>query len=253
MTQVSSVVTAALRKIRVVDATSVPEPYQMSQGIDAMNRMLARWVSNGLLPRWQSVTEPTQTVLLDLDDEDAVILSLSLRLADEYGEEVTPVMVQASSTAVMELWRDRLVPVDSDDSTVGAIIFRALREVSGAGIKRLPDVVSMFSAITALNAMIIRWQANGTQLGFSKVAAIGDEINVPDEAKDAVVSNLAMRLCNEYGVQPTPVMAQVASSTMSDLVRDQFVSTPPRTRGSSSPAPDATWGSGYNVYTDGYR
>lgn len=136
---------------------------------------------------------------------------------------------------------------------VSSIVTAALRKLRIVDATETPEPAQMMQAIDAMNRMVMRWQANGTQLGFSPAAMPDEPISIPIEAESAVIYSLALEIGMEYGVQPDVATVNLARGYVADLVRDQFVSTPPRTRGSSSPMPDATWGTGYNVYTDGYR
>lgn len=131
------------------------------------------------------------------------------------------------------------------------IIRSALRKIRIVDSDVAPDPSMVKDAIGCLNRMVIRWQANGTQLGFSPVASANDNITVPMEAEQAVIYNLALELGSEYGVPPGQDVVNLASSYLSDLVRDQFRSTRLYSSGSGAPIPERTWGSSYNVLVDG--
>lgn len=131
------------------------------------------------------------------------------------------------------------------------IIKPALQKIRVVDSDAPPHPNEVTDAIAAMNRMIMRWQADGTQLGFSPVSAPDETIPIPIEAEQAVIYNLALDLGSEYGVAPSHDVIALALAYLRGLVRDQFVSTPLRPSGSGAPLPESTWGSGYDVRTDG--
>lgn len=131
------------------------------------------------------------------------------------------------------------------------IIKPAMQKIRVADSDVAPDPRQVVDAIACLNRMLMRWQANGTQLGFSPVSGPDEVISIPIEAEQAVIYNLALDLGSEYGVAPSQDVISLAQANLKDIVRDQFVSTPLRSNGSGAPLPESTWASGYDVYTDG--
>ena len=136
---------------------------------------------------------------------------------------------------------------------VSSIVTAALRKLRIVDAAGTPEPAQMMQAIDAMNRMVMRWQANGTQLGFAPASMPDEAISIPIEAESVVIYSLALELGMEYGVQPDVATVNLARAYMADLIRDQFVSAPPRTLGMSSPRADSSWGSRYNVYTDGYN
>lgn len=131
------------------------------------------------------------------------------------------------------------------------IVKSALQKIRVADSDSAPDPNEVANAIASMNRMIVRWQANGTQLGFSPASAPDDVITIPMEAELAVIYNLALELGSEYGIPPGQDVVNFARAYMSDLLRDQMVSTPLSSCGTGAPLPESTWESCYNVYTDG--
>lgn len=84
----------------------------------------------------------------------------------------------------------------------------------------------MAAGIRALNRMCGRWEADGTSLGWSNVSSPGDTLPAPEEAEEAIVYNLAVRLAPRYGVEPMSTVGGPAISFYQDLLRDQAVATP---------------------------
>lgn len=133
------------------------------------------------------------------------------------------------------------------------IVRSAMQKIRVADSNNAPDPNMTADAIACMNRMVMRWQANGTQLGFSPADGPDEVISIPIEAEQAVIYNLALDLGSEYGVAPTQDVVNFAQTYMSDLLRDQFVSTPLRSSGSGAPWPEQSWASGYDVVTDGYN
>jgi hypothetical protein len=131
------------------------------------------------------------------------------------------------------------------------IVRPALQKLRIVDSDASPDPSMVADAIAAMNRMVMRWQANGTQLGFSPASNPDEIISIPIEAEQAVIYNLALDLGSEYGVAPGQDVVNFADVYLRDLVRDQFVSTPLRCRCSGAPMPENAWGPGYNVVVDG--
>lgn len=133
------------------------------------------------------------------------------------------------------------------------IVKSAMQKIRVADSNTAPEPSMVADAIACLNRMVMRWQADGTQLGFSPVDGPDEVISIPIEAEQAVIYNLALDIGSEYGVAPTQDVVNFAQSYMRDILRDQFVSTPLRSNGSGAPWPEQSWASGYDVVTDGYN
>jgi hypothetical protein len=131
------------------------------------------------------------------------------------------------------------------------IIKPALQKIRVTDSNATPDPNEVADAIACMNRMVMRWQANGTQLGYSPVSTPEETIPIPIEAEQAVIYNLALDLSSEYGVAPSQVVVNRAVEHLRELNRDQFVSTPLRSFGSGAPLPGSSWASGYDVWTDG--
>lgn len=113
-------------------------------------------------------------------------------------------------------------------ATVAKVVGRALRLIQVIDARQPVKASDMETAIEAMNAMILRWEADGISLGWTPNDNPSDKVVVPDEAVQAVAANLAVVLAPEYGVSVSAVVAQMASAGMNDLMRDQAVVTPIR-------------------------
>ncbi len=111
-------------------------------------------------------------------------------------------------------------------TTVAKAVARALRLIQVIDPTQTVKDQDMETAIEALNAMMQRWEADLLSLGWSPVAAPGDELPVPVEAEQAVAYCLAVLLAPEYGVTPLSAVVQLANASLNDLLRDQAVATP---------------------------
>lgn len=85
--------------------------------------------------------------------------------------------------------------------TAGAIIKDALFEILQQGDEAPIEASEAQTAIRYLNRMLLRWDAIGYPLGFTKVTNLGDLVTIPDGAIDGVVTNLAVSLAPQYDVQ----------------------------------------------------
>jgi len=84
-------------------------------------------------------------------------------------------------------------------AAVQTIINRSLRLLKMLDPNESPTAVDTNTAIEALNAMMVRWEADGVSLGWSAVSAGSDVLPAPEEAEEAIAYNLAVRLRPEYG------------------------------------------------------
>lgn len=136
---------------------------------------------------------------------------------------------------------------------VSSVVTAALRKIRVVDATTIPEPQQMTQGIDAMNRMVMRWQASGTELGYLPASMPDETLPAPIEAENAIIYNLALELGMEYGKAPTSDVVNYARAYLGEIVRDQFVSTPLRANRSGAPMPSSTWGSGYDVYTDGYR
>lgn len=84
VTTVAKLVARSLRLLRVIDAVQPVKPQDMSTAIEALNGMLRRWEANGIALGWQPVDNPSDTLPLPEEAEEAVAYNLALTLQPEY-------------------------------------------------------------------------------------------------------------------------------------------------------------------------
>lgn len=129
-------------------------------------------------------------------------------------------------------------------ATVADIVGRALRLLRVANPAQSIAAADMATGIVALNAMMVRWEADTLALGWSAVANPSDTLPAPDEAHEAIAYNLAVKLRPEYGTPIEPDVIDTARRGLSDLQRDQMIATP---------LERDCRGGHYNIYVDDYQ
>lgn len=133
-------------------------------------------------------------------------------------------------------------------ATVGAVCGRALRLI---GVQDPTEAISadnFQTALEALNAMMLRWEANGITMGWQAAANPSDVLAAPPEAEEAVVYQLAARLCPEYQMQLPSAVAAGAQEFLSNLRNDVVINNPIKYR--STEAPLGRRVGRWNIYTD---
>lgn len=208
-----SIIRRAMRLCRVLDAGEAAEAADAQDAREALNNMGQRWLASGLLPAWTDATGPTTTLVTAASANDALAYALAMKLAPEYGVELSPLVLENGRQEIIALWRDRLV--EPGDGTVRAIILRALRILPDPA--RLPDGVDLAGGLATLNALLAEWHEAGIGLPdytFATLAATP----VSDAAdRDAIAYQLAQRLAPEYGVSLPPEAVVAANEAMGRL------------------------------------
>jgi hypothetical protein len=127
---------------------------------------------------------------------------------------------------------------------VSAIVngaYEVLTVVDAAGV---PDAAEASTAVRVLNQLCARLEANGLALGWKAVDSVTDTLPAPDEAHEALIYQLALRLNGRFGSPMSDDDKRLAERFLNDLRRDRAVEMPlkqeSRLVGCGS----------YNVYTD---
>lgn len=126
------------------------------------------------------------------------------------------------------------------------ILTESLRLLRVIGSNEAPDDDDARDALSALNRMMRRWEANGLALGWNDVANMQDLLPAPPEAEEAIIYNLAMRMRPLFGKTLEPDVMAMARNGRNELRRDGFVASPL--------TPDVNvlrWGM-YNIRSDQY-
>ena len=113
MAKVGPIIAAALRKLRVIDPDSNPEPRQYETAMEELNRLGARWEADGLALGWVAVDNPDDDLPAPVEAERAVILALAVALRGEYGATLDPDLAADAASAMSALWADITIKTDS--------------------------------------------------------------------------------------------------------------------------------------------
>lgn len=109
MTTAATIVSRALRLLRVVDSNEAPEAEDFETARQALNGMLRRWEANGLALGWQDVDNPADELSIPAEAEQAVAFNLALMLRAEYGVSLDADVVGFAQEGLADLRRDVLV------------------------------------------------------------------------------------------------------------------------------------------------
>lgn len=161
-------------------------PRDPSNHMDTLNRMMEEWEATGIKTGWSKVSATSDTMPVKREAIEPIIHNLAVRIAPEYDKEAPESVVAAAGQGKAQLKRD-----EDDD-------------------------------IETLNYLLLDWQGDGINLGFSKVHDLGQQVPIPETAERAVVFNLAMELAPEYGMQTPGEVVRIADKTKSRLRRDSM-------------------------------
>lgn len=106
MTTVAETVRDALSHLQVVDAVQPVKPQDMSDGIRALNQMMARWEADGVSLGWVPVSNPSDTLPVPPEAEETIAYNLALRMSARYGGEVDPVVAGFAGEGLLRLLAD---------------------------------------------------------------------------------------------------------------------------------------------------
>lgn len=109
---------------------------------------------------------------------------------------------------------------------VAEIVVDALGLLRVCDATEAPEAEDMATAISTLNKMMVRWEANGYSVGWSPVSNPDDEMPSPPEADEAIYYNLALRLRPRYGVALDEDVLADARRLKSDVLADVFGANP---------------------------
>ena len=109
---------------------------------------------------------------------------------------------------------------------VAQIVARALRTLRILDAGEAAEAMDMQTAISALNAMMRRWEANGLRLNWVDVSGPEDVMPTPPAAEQAICANLAISLRPEYGAPLEQDVLEAATNGLNELRRDAYVANP---------------------------
>lgn len=83
--------------------------------------------------------------------------------------------------------------------TIGTnIIKRSLRKIQVDTLNSPASPEDIDEAVAVLNSMLSLWLSKGIRLGIVPLEAAGDELGEPGDTTNAIVSNLAIHLADNY-------------------------------------------------------
>lgn len=133
-------------------------------------------------------------------------------------------------------------------ASVGSTVARALRLITVIDAQEDVNDKDFKTAVEALNALMVRIEADGLALGWYPVSNPSEELPVPPEAEMAVAYMLAVVVAPEYGKEASPTVAVMANDGLRALQRDRAVAEP-ITQQAVVPT---TYSGYYNIYSDDY-
>lgn len=133
-------------------------------------------------------------------------------------------------------------------ASVGSTVARALRLITVIDAQEDVNDKDFQTAVEALNALMVRIEADGLALGWYPVANPSDELPVPPEAEQAVAYMLAVVIAPEYGKEAPPTVAGLADASLRALQRDRAVAEPI----TQTAVVPTTYSGYYNIYSDDY-
>lgn len=101
-------------------------------------------------------------------------------------------------------------------ATARDIITRALRKTKSYSGGEVVAAQDADDALEALNHMLAEWEIDGIDLAHIELA-LADTLDVPDNHLNAVVLNLAQRVCEEFGGAITQQLASEAQNGLALL------------------------------------
>lgn len=111
-------------------------------------------------------------------------------------------------------------------ATVLDVTRSALRKLQVLDPRQVPSADDQASGLETLNNMMLRWEADGTAMGWTPLSNPSDVLTVPDECLEAIIYNLAVRLAPEYDREPSETVASLAVSGLQEILRDRMVEMP---------------------------
>lgn len=119
-------------------------------------------------------------------------------------------------------------------TTVHDVVKRALTRIQVINPVQQVSAKDMQTGIGTLNEMMMLWESYPLPLGWQNVSNPDSDMPTPPEAEGAIVSNLAVRLAPEYGVDPSVILMTMASEGLS-VLRRQFLAANPLDRNVALP------------------
>jgi hypothetical protein len=96
MATARSIITRAMRKLKILAGGEDPTSDEADDCLDALNQMLSEWRIDGIdLAHVDLVL--TDEVDVPASHRNAIVLNLALRIADDFGAQITPSLANEAS------------------------------------------------------------------------------------------------------------------------------------------------------------
>lgn len=161
-------------------------PRDPNDHLDTLNRMLEEWESSGLKTGFSRISTLATVMPVKAGAIPAIVNNLAILIAPEHNVEIPETVLALAAGEKQRIRRD-----EDDD-------------------------------VEALNYMLLSWQSDSINLGFSKIHAAGQSVQLPETAEEAVVYNLAVRLAPEYQIPIPPEVAAIARENKQRLERQSL-------------------------------
>ena len=206
------IVTAALRKIHVLEGGETAEAEDMSSGLATLRRMLRSWSAVG--------------VRLWLNEEQAITLA-----ANTASYELGPRLIEVTGayrrsgtndTPINMMARDGYMRLTNKSASGAPYAFWFDRNLNTSRIVVYPVPSEAGDEIIVLGKRAVQ-----------DVEAITDNMEVPPQWSEAIVYNLALRLAPEFDAEVRPDVSQMASelyAVMAGQDREGSLRMRPRVR-----------------------
>lgn len=89
----SDIITRALTKLGVRASETPLEAAELADGLDALNDMLSEWEYSGIRLNFERLTNAAETVNVPDGALGCIKSQLAVRLAAEYGRQISPALV----------------------------------------------------------------------------------------------------------------------------------------------------------------
>lgn len=135
MATATEIATKALKRIRVTGAGETPSAADVADATDALDEMIAGWAAEGLTG---------DTLPLQDRHQEGVVALLAVRLAEDYGKQVGPILARAAEDGWTRLQAEFIQPgkVTFDWALIRTPSRFALPSVPFAGVRPwTPDTV----------------------------------------------------------------------------------------------------------------
>lgn len=109
MTTAADFIKDTLGLLQVVDARQPIKPEDFTTGVRFLNRLCTRLEASNVTLGWQDVSNPADVLPLPPEAELAVMYTLAMVLAPQYGVQPMPAVAAGAETYMNDLLRDVMV------------------------------------------------------------------------------------------------------------------------------------------------